>query len=126
MKYFALLLLAFATLAHASDFAARVKAGQLALGTPSGKSYEASWGNAMQTSLTSCVPVGSTSPANLGKFIFVANVSSSGLVSEVEVSPITTVSQCFAKHFGSAQLPPPLGLRHGTYLPVADSIEITP
>ena len=126
MKYLALLLLLFATFSHASDFATRVRAGKLALASPSGKSYEASWGQAMQASLVRCVPVGSTSPANLGKFTFVANVTSSGAVSAVEVKPVTSVSQCFAIHFGAAQLPPPPGIRPGHYLTVADSVSVTP
>jgi len=126
MKYIALLLLPVATLSHASDFATRVKAGVLSLASPSGQRYEASWGQAMQASLAACVPVGSTSPANLGKFTFVANVSSSGVVSSVEVEPVTSVSRCFAIHFGAAQLPPPPGVRSGSYLPVADSISVTP
>jgi|HubBroStandDraft_5_1064220.scaffolds.fasta_scaffold893811_1 hypothetical protein len=126
MKYFALLLLVFATFAEASDFTSRVKAGQLVLATTSGKSYEASWGDAMEASIKSCAQVGSTSSANLGKFIFVANISSSGLVSDVEVRPITTVSQCFAKPFGGTRLPRPPGASHGNYITVADSIDIRP
>ena len=124
MKYFALLLLTFTTLTHASDFASRLKAGKLALTTSSGKNYEHSWGEVMQASLASCVPIGSTSPATLGKFTFVANVSFSGSVSDVEVRPVTAVSQCFAKYFGGAQLPAPPGISPGGYFPVADSVEV--
>ena len=126
MKYLALLLFAFTTFAYADDFASRVKDGESALASPSGQRYEASWVETMQASLMACVPVGSTSTANLGKFTFVANVSSTGAVSAVDVRPVTAVSRCFAKHFGGAQLPPPAGIRSGSYLSIADSIKVTP
>ena len=126
MKYIALFLLAYASFAHANDFASRVKAGESALATPSGQRYEASWGKTMQASLKTCIPVGSTSSAYLGEFTFVANVSSSGAVSSVQVKPVTPVSRCFAMHFGDVSLPPPPGIRPGGFLPVADSVSITP
>ena len=126
MKYLALLLLMFALFTQASEFSSRLRAGQMALSTPSGKSYEHSWGEVMRASLTSCVPIGTRSTATLGTFTFVANVSSSGSVSDVEVRPVTAVSQCFAKYFGGAQLPAPPGIKHVGYLPVADSVDVTP
>lgn len=126
MKYLALLLVALASVAHADDFASRVKAGELALASPEGQRYEASWGKTMQASLIACVPAGSTSPADLGKFTFVAKVSSRGEVSSVQVKPLTAVSRCFASHFGNEPLPPPPGIRPGSFLPVADSVSVTP
>ena len=126
MKYIALLLLAYASAGHVNDFASRVKAGESALATSSGRRYEASWGMTMHASLKTCIPVGSTSSASLGKFTFVANVSSSGAVSSVQVKPVTPVSKCFAKHFGDVPLPPPPGIPPGSFLPVADSISVTP
>ena len=126
MKYLALLLLSVTTFSHAADFATRVKAAQLVLASPSMKGYEASWGRAIQTSLVRCVPTGSTSPANLGEFTFVANVSSSGAVFDVKVEPATSVSQCFAGHFGIAQLPPPPGISPGHYLPISDTVSVEP
>ncbi|HKK00811.1 MAG TPA: hypothetical protein VJ955_01475 [Desulfuromonadales bacterium] len=79
MKYLALVILLFATAAQAKDFSARVKAGKLSLSSPEGQRYEASWGEVMRTILPACIPLGSTSPANPGKFTFVADVSSSTL-----------------------------------------------
>jgi hypothetical protein len=117
----------FVGIAHAGDFAARVKAGKQALSSPEGQQYESSWGEVMQKILTTCIPIGSTNPANLGRFTFIADVSASGLVSSVEVEPSNTVSRCFAQHFGNARLPkPPMTLMKGKMLPVADDIEITP
>jgi hypothetical protein len=80
-------------------------------------------GNVLHT----CIPVGSTNPANLGKFTFVANISAAGEVSSAEVEPRTAVSRCFAEHFGKARLPrPPFPLKNGALLPVADDIEVGP
>ena len=113
---------------HAGSFDEREKAGKAALATPEGRRYEASWGEVMQTVVPVCVPPGSTSPANLGKFTFVANVASSGLVSDVDVQPSTDVSRCFAKHFSGALLPPPppAASRRGGPFPIADSLVIAP
>ena len=127
MKYLALVILFFTGVAHAEDFSARVKAGKQSLASPEGQKYEASWGAVMQTILPVCIPLGSTSPANLGKFTFVANVSSTGLVSSVEVEPSTDVSRCFAQHFNNAHLPPPpIPLKDDALFPVADVIEVVP
>jgi hypothetical protein len=117
----------FVGVAHAGDFAARVKAGKQALASPEGQQYEVSWGEIMQTILTTCIPIGSSDPANLGRFTFVADVSASGLVSSFEVNPSTAVSRCFALHFAKARLPrPPMPLKKGELLPIADDIVITP
>jgi hypothetical protein len=127
MKYGAVSIMFFVAVAHASDFAARVKAGKQAVASPEGQQYERSLGAVMKSILTTCIPKGSTDPANLGTFTFVADVSVAGLVSSVEVDPSTAVSQCFALHFGRAHLPkPPTSLMKGEILPVADDIEVTP
>jgi len=113
--------------AHASDFAARAKAGKQALASSAGQQYEESWGEVMGNILHTCIPIGSTDPANLGKFTFVADVSSSGVVSSVEVEPSTKVSRCFAQQFGKARLPrPPVALKEGELFPVSDDIVIRP
>jgi hypothetical protein len=110
-----------------SDFAARSKAGKQALASPEGQQYERSWGEVMQAILTTCIPIGSTDPANLGRFTFVADVSAEGSVSSVEVEPRNAVSRCFALHFAKAQLPkPPTSVIKGNVLPVADDIVVTP
>lgn len=126
MKLFGLLLFAFATVAHGSDFADRVAQGKQTLASPAGQKYEASWGNTMGAVLVACVPVGSTSPANLGRFTFVADVSPVGAVSAVAVRPSTAVSECFARHFRLARLPPPPIQRPGSSFPVSDDIVVSP
>ena len=81
----------------------------------------------MGTVMHTCIPPGSTSPANLGKFTFVANVDLAGKVSSVEVSPITKVSRCFAKLFGAATLPaPPASNNIGKFFPIADVMSVGP
>ena len=125
MRYLIFPILFLVGVAHAGDFSARAKAGKLALSSPEGQRYEASWGSVMQTTLPACIPLGSTSPANLGKFTFVADVSPSGLVSSVEVEPSTAVSRCFALHFSGAHLPPPPSSSKADALfPIADEIEV--
>jgi hypothetical protein len=114
-------------LLQASNFATRVKAGKQALASPEGQQYEESWGEVMQKILTTCIPIGSPDPANLGRYTFVADVSPSGLVSSVEVEPSTTASRCFALHFEKARLPqPPMALEEGGLFPITDDIVITP
>jgi hypothetical protein len=113
--------------AYAGDFASRAKAGKQALATPEGQQYEQSWGEVMGSVLHTCIPAGSTDPANLGRFTFVADVSSSGVLSSVEVEPSTTVSRCFAREFSKARLPqPPMPLKVGELLPISDDIVIRP
>jgi hypothetical protein len=129
MRHLTLLLVLFAGLAQAGDFAVRAKNGKTVLATAEGQKYEASWGAVIAAAMRACVPPGSTSPANLGRFTFVGDVSSTGVVSGVEVQPSTVVSRCFGEHFSKAQLPPPpsslLKERH-SLLPVADDIEVQP
>jgi hypothetical protein len=128
MKLLALSILLLAGLAHAGDLTARIKAGKSALAGVEGQRYEATWGAAIGAAITACVPPGSTSPGNLGKFTFVGDVSSTGLVSSVEVQPSTAISRCFAQHFSDAKLPPPppVLLNSRPALPIADEIEVRP
>ncbi len=112
---------------HVNGFAARVKTGKEALATPEGRQYESYWGETMRAILAACVPPGSTDPADLGSFTFVADVSDSGTVSSVEVSPATDVSRCFALQFGKTDLPsPPASLLEGGKLPIADDVVVAP
>ena len=108
-----------------ADVAARMKAGKEALATPEGQKYEVSWGEVMGAVLRGCIPPGSTSPANLGNFTFVADVDRIGTVSSVEVRPSTHVSRCFAKRFRASKLPqPPIG-SHGLF-PISDVVSVIP
>ncbi|MDE0856113.1 MAG: hypothetical protein OSA97_17000 [Nevskia sp.] len=127
MKYSLLALLFIVAAALAEDFDARAKAGQQALASAEGQAYEHSLGLAFHKAISACIPKGSTLPANLGKFTFVANVASSGLASSVEVRPGTAVSHCFAEQLDGAQLPPPPAPPHaGSLFPVTDEIEVVP
>lgn len=129
MRHLALLFLLIAGIAQAGDFSARAKLGKATLATAEGRKYEASWGAAIVSSMEACVPAGSTSPANLGRFTFVGDVSSNGAVSAIEVQPSTRVSRCFAEHLGKTQVPPPppsLLKDAQSILPIADDIEVQP
>src|SRR6266478_2114449 len=127
MRGFLLALLLLPAVATGVDFAAREKAGKDALASAEGQKYEASWGEVIGAVLRSCVSPGSTSPANLGKFTFVADVDAAGGVSSVDVSPSTEVSRCFAKRFGASRLPPPpSSSRPGAPFPVSDIISVVP
>jgi hypothetical protein len=107
MKSIALLLLTLAMAASASDFSARERTGKAASASPEGQSYQKSWGQVIGAAMHACIPVGSESPSNNGKFAFVANINAAGIVSAVEVQPVTTVSNCFAKQFAASTLQPP-------------------
>jgi hypothetical protein len=126
VKKIALLLLVSVS-AYGAQFDERMYAGKAALSSPDGQKYEASWGQVMGTVIHACVPPGSISPTNLGKFTFVANVASSGLVSDVEVRPVTKVSRCFAQKFSGSRLPPPpLADKKDSSFPIADEMVIAP
>jgi hypothetical protein len=105
----------------------RIAAGRDALSSPTGKKYELALFPAVQKSLNACVPVGSISPENLGKFTVVAEVSQSGVATLVDAGPHTRVSSCFAKHFRTARLPapPPPPAGRGNF-PIAIEINVTP
>jgi hypothetical protein len=127
MKGIVLAALLFPFAAGAADFAARERVGKAALASAEGQKYEGSWGEVIGTVMRTCIPPGSTSPANLGKFTFVANVDSAGRVSSVEVNPSTEVSRCFAKLFSAATLPPPpISGRVGGLFPIADVMSVGP
>jgi hypothetical protein len=81
----------FVGVAGAGDFAARVKAVKQALSSPGGQQCESSLGEVIQKILTTCIRIGSTDPANFGRFSFIADVSVSGSVSPVDVNPNNTV-----------------------------------
>ena len=126
MRTLVAILLVVSMSAHAAVFAEREKAGLSAMATPEGKKYEASWGKVVGPAFKACVPSGpAASSANLGKFVLIANVARSGVVSDVDVSPSNPVSRCFAKHFaGSTLPPPPMADSAATLFPIADTFEV--
>jgi hypothetical protein len=127
ITWLALSLVCIAGIVDAADFAARAAAGKKNLASPEGQRYEQSWGEVMGNVLHTCIPIGSTNPANLGKFTFVADVSAAGEVSSVDVEPRTAVSRCFAEQFGRSRLTrPPFPLKDGALLSIADDIEVGP
>jgi hypothetical protein len=102
-----LLLLSMSGPILADDFSSRADAGEAALSSPSGKKYQAALGPVIGKALRICIPPGSTSPENLGSFVLVANIAPSGKANKIEIRPETTISRCFAKHFGESELPAP-------------------
>ena len=127
MRTIILIAMFFSMSANAADFAAREKVGKEALATAEGQKYEAQWGEVIGTVMRACIPPGTTSPANLGKFTFVANVDNVGNISSVEVNPSTNISRCFAQQFASSHLPPPPSSpRLNGFYPVADVMSVTP
>jgi hypothetical protein len=127
MKKIAIALMLISSNAAAGGFWTRVTAGNNAIATPDGKIYDERLVPAIQTAMRICVPPGSPPKTNIGRFVLVGNVDSSGHLSSVATKPSTRVSRCFAKHFGSNQLPPPPpSSRWGKAYPVVVEMTVTP
>jgi len=111
MKPFILscLLCLFTTSAAAEAFDERMSAGKRAEGTPQGGAYLQTLGPAYGAAMRICIPPGSTSPENLGRFELVADVGPEGRVKNAVVRPVTPISRCFANElvkFSLAAAPP--------------------
>ncbi len=104
-RFLLLASLALPAAARADDFDNRIGAGNLVFATPDGVKYEKAYAPFVTAALAPCVPA--SGPANLGKFIFVADVTRAGAVTNGAVRPATAVSQCFAAHLTQNRLPPP-------------------
>lgn len=127
MKYIIPFLIMFTSLAHADDFASRVKAGDEAAKTEQGKQYESSMGFLVGQAMLTCIPPGSKDTANLGKFIFVASVTETGVLSDIEVQPQSQISACFTKEFSKSNLPvPPEENNTGSGYPITITMSVTP
>lgn len=98
--------LAFAGTAAAAtpDFEHRIGAGNLVMATQDGAKYEQAYAPFVTTAIAACVPATGNAA---GKFILVADITRAGILTNGEVRPATTLSQCFAKTFLAAHLPPP-------------------
>jgi hypothetical protein len=122
-----LILAQLATLpAIADDFATRVADAKRESSSVVGGKYDHSLGPSIGATIEHCVPAGSTDPANLGKFVLVAEVPTDGMPTNVVVAPKTTVSACFAKHFAAVKLPiPPLEKPKERY-PIVVEITVAP
>jgi hypothetical protein len=104
--FIALLFLALSNEAFADDFDMRLAAGNKALSSPEGQTYEQSLSPAIQSAMMKCLPPGSQ---YTGQFALIGKVLRSGKVASVEVRPIDDISQCFAKRIKESTLPvPPL------------------
>ncbi len=121
------LLLLYSCFAYAADFSARVTEAKIAAKTPEGEKYESSTFPAIRAAMHECIPPGTTSSENLGKFTLVTYVTKFGMLSAVEVQPKTKISQCFSELLTKSQLPIPLGL-NATELgyPLEVTMRITP
>ena len=127
MKVFTTFLFLVATSANASTFDERVIGAKAALETEQGKIYEQKLGPFIYEAIKICVPVGSSSKENLGKFALVADVSLGGKISNSIVKPETSVSNCFRENFGLQVLPsPPVSLVFEGVAPIIVEMDIVP
>jgi hypothetical protein len=127
MKKIAIVLMLISCNAMAGNFWTRVTAGNSAIATPEGKTYDASLVPFIQATMHICVPPGSPPKSSLGKFVLVGDVDASGHLSSVATKPSTHVSRCFARKFGTSPLPvPPLSGRWGKAYPVVVEVTVTP
>jgi hypothetical protein len=119
-----LLFLASSNDAFSDDFEMRLTAGNKALSSPEGKTYELSLSPAIQSAMMRCLP-----PASpyTGQFALIGNVLRSGKVTSVEVRPIDDVSQCFAERIKESTLPvPPLSSEGIEAFPITIEMNIIP
>ena len=127
MKRILLACVLFSTAALADNFADRVAEARKASSTPEGKKYDQLLVPAIGAAMRACVPPGSTSPANLGKFTLIGYVASSGAVSLIEVQPKTEVSVCFAAQFEQARFAsPPKSGQSKVGFPIAVEMSLVP
>ena len=120
-----LLFLASSNDAFSDDFEMRLTAGNKALSSPEGKTYELSLSPAIQSAMMRCLPP-SAAPYT-GQFALIGNVLRSGKVTSVEVRPIDDVSQCFAERIKESTLPvPPLSSEGIEAFPITIEMNIMP
>ena len=108
-------------------FALRIGQANTAVRTPRGMQYEQTLGPFVQQAIEACVPLGAATPGTLGKFIFVANVTSDGTVVAPDVQPKTSVSECFAAHFAQETLSPtPVPPEANFNYPIVVELKVSP
>ncbi len=122
-----LITLLFAASSHeafADDFDMRLTAGNKALSSTEGQTYEQSLSPAIQSAMMKCLPPGSP---YTGHFALIGNVLRSGKVTSVEARPIDDISQCFAERIKEAALPvPPLSSEGVETFPITIEMNIIP
>ena len=122
--FIALLFLALSNEAFSDDFEMRLAAGNKALSSPEGQTYELSLSPAIQSAMMKCLPPGSQ---YTGQFALIGNVLRSGKVTSVEVRPIDDISQCFAERIKESTFPvPPLSSEGLDELPITIEMNIIP
>jgi len=124
LVFIALLLAASSHEAFADDFDMRLAAGNKALSSPEGQTYEQSLGPAIQSAMMKCLPPGSP---YTGQFALIGSVLKSGKVTSVKVRPIDDISRCFAERIKEAALPvPPLSSEGIEAFPITIELNIIP
>jgi hypothetical protein len=122
--FITLLLVALSNEAFSDGFEMRLVAGNKALSSPEGQTYEQSLGPAIQSAMMKCLPP--ASPYS-GRFALIGNVLRSGKVTSVEVRPIDDISQCFAERIKESILPvPPLSSEGIEAFPITIEMNIIP
>ena len=122
--FITLLFLALSNEAFSDDFDMRLAAGNKALSSPEGQTYELSISPAIQSAMVKCLPPGSQ---YTGQFALIGNVLRSGKIASVEVRPIDDISQCFAERIKESALPvPPLSSEGVEAFPITIEMNIIP
>ena len=110
MKPLVLALLLALPAVAADDFDRRIADARAAIATPAGYAYDMALVPAIHAATTKCVPPGRRAARHADSFTTVASVDRSGRVRDVQVRPVTALSQCFARQLGAMRLqPPPAG-----------------
>ena len=109
------------------NFQLRVGQANTAARTPRGIQYEQTLAPFVQQAIQACVPPGTIGQGTLGKFIFVANVTSNGAVVAPDVQPKNDVSQCFEARFSQETLSPtPVPPEAKFDYPIVVELNVTP
>jgi hypothetical protein len=124
MKLFPILALTLAAhFAWADDISGRAAAGRATSATPQGSKFDQSLMPMLGKIGQICDPPGTVLPAaELGVFVLVGDITQAGILTNVEVSPQTPVSACFAAEMLKNHYDPPP--RPGTY-PIVVQLTVT-
>jgi hypothetical protein len=122
-------LIAASAQAHAQDFAGRLAAAKAAAATSDGASYDAALRPYIGKAIRTCIPPGTTNPANLGSFTLVADVDSEGRIQSPSVVPSSNVAKCFQATFILSTVPAPPSSRGAiaaSLYPIAVEMKVGP
>lgn len=123
----ALMLFLVPASAYAATFEERIDKANAVYETADGEAYEKKLGPYIHEAIKKCAPAGSTSRANPGKFVLVADVSPEGILFNPMVKPETIASTCFRTEFISQALPaPPNSIVSDGFAPLVVEIFIVP